>query len=57
MGITSFYLNELGYLCLASPRVEPGNWDPFEGTQRLPRVDFFGSGRDNFIGIRALVFN
>ena len=22
----------------------------------MPRVDFFGSGRDNFIGIRASVF-
>ena len=30
-----------------------GNWDPLKGTRRLPRVDPYGSGRDNFIGIRA----
>ena len=24
------------------------NWDPLKGTQRLPRVDHFGSGRDIF---------
>ena len=32
-----------------------GNWDPFKGPRRLPRVDLSGSGHDNFIGIRALV--
>ena len=32
------------------------NWDPFKGTRRLPRDDLFGSGRDNFIGIRAVSF-
>ena len=32
------------------------NWDPLKGMRRLPRVDLFESGRDNFIGIRALVF-
>ena len=33
-----------------------GNWDPFKGTLRLPYVDLIGLGRDNFSGIRALVF-
>ena len=33
-----------------------GNWDPLKGTRRLPRVDLSGSGHDNFIGIKALVF-
>ena len=33
-----------------------GNWNPFKGMRRLPRVDPFGSGRDNFIGIRAVGF-
>ena len=32
------------------------NWDLFKGTRRLPRVDLFGSERDNFIGIRAVDF-
>ena len=31
----------------------PRNWDPFKGTRRLPYVGLCGSGRDNFIGIRA----
>ena len=30
-----------------------GNWDPPKSPRRLSRVDLFGSGRDNFIGIRA----
>ena len=30
-----------------------GNWDPLKGARRLPRVNPSGSGRDNFIGIRA----
>ena len=33
-----------------------GNWDPLKGTRRLPCVDIFGSGRDNFIGIRTVSF-
>ena len=33
-----------------------GNWNPFKGTRRLPRVDLSGLGRDNFIGIWAPVF-
>ena len=34
----------------------PGKLDLLKGTRRLPRVDLFGSGCDNFIGIRAPVF-
>ena len=34
-----------------------GNWDPLKGTRRLPRVDPSESGRDNFIGIRAVKFS
>ena len=32
------------------------NWDPLKSTRRLPRVDPFESGHDNFIGIRAPIF-
>ena len=32
------------------------NWDPLKSMRPLPRVDLFGSGRDNFIGIRAVDF-
>ena len=33
-----------------------GKYDPPKGTRQLSRVDLSRSGRDNFIGIRALIF-
>ena len=32
------------------------NWDRLKGTQWLSRIDLFGSGRENFIGIRVVDF-
>ena len=34
----------------------PGKLDLLKGTRRLPRVNLFESGRDNFIDIRAKGF-
>ena len=56
MGSISF-LNGLGcQMSYESLDGLSGNWDPFKGSRRLPCVNLSGSGRDNFIGIRALVF-